>query len=154
MCLTLRRTVAGRVPKAALADVMRAAGYYPSEADTEALMAHVKFLADMAPADDTAVCSTSGSGSSGGGSGGGFPGAAAQHSPDWVDLDTFLLLYLSHRPVVGFSRQQVEAAFKTLGASTASGTGPMGGQLYVRQPPPCVRCACVAVGNGSDWLPC
>lgn len=48
--------VAGHVPVAALPDVMRAAGHYPSEADTDSLLAHVRFLADMAPADDTLMC--------------------------------------------------------------------------------------------------
>lgn len=48
--------VAGHVPVAALPDLMRAAGHYPSDADTESLLAHVRFLADMAPADDTLMC--------------------------------------------------------------------------------------------------
>lgn len=47
--------------------------------------------------------------------------AAASAASAGVDLDTFLLLYLSHRPVVDVSRQQVEAAFRTLGANTAAG---------------------------------
>jgi hypothetical protein len=100
---------------------MRAAGHYPSEADTDSLLAHVRFLADMAPADDTQLCS-----SSGGVDDGHAAVAAAASSAQkagGVDLDTFLLLYLSHRPVVDFSRQQVEAAFKTLGAATAAGAG-------------------------------
>lgn len=100
---------------------MRAAGHYPSEADTDSLLAHVRFLADMAPADDAQLCS-----SSGGVDDGHAAVAAAASSArkaGGVDLDTFLLLYLSHRPVVDFSRQQVEAAFKTLGAATAAGAG-------------------------------
>lgn len=106
----------GRVPVAALPDLMRAAGHYPSEADKGSLLAHVRFLADMAPADDAALCSTSG------GRGGSNPGSGMQQpAASGVDLDTFLLLYLSHRPVVDFDRQQVEAAFKALGATTAAG---------------------------------
>lgn len=95
---------------------MRAAGHYPSEADTGSLLAHVRFLADMAPADDATVCSTSG-----GTDAHDLQQKAAAAAASGVDLDTFLLLYLSHRPVVDVSRQQVEAAFKTLGASTAAG---------------------------------
>lgn len=98
---------------AALPDLMRAAGHYPSEADTDSLLAHVRFLADLAPADDALVCSTSGATDG--------QGAQQKAAAAGVDLDTFLLLYLSHRPVVDISRQQVEAAFKTLGASTAAG---------------------------------
>lgn len=47
--------------------------------------------------------------------------AAALAASAGVDLDTFLLLYLSHRSVADISRQQVEAAFRTLGATTAAG---------------------------------
>jgi hypothetical protein len=95
---------------------MRAAGHYPSEADTGSLLAHFRFLADMAPADDATVCSTSG-----GADDHGTQRKATAATASGVDLDTFLLLYLSHRPVMDVSRQQVEAAFKTLGASTAAG---------------------------------
>jgi hypothetical protein len=112
----------GHVPVAVLPDLMRAAGHYPSEADTDSLLAHVRFLADMAPADDTLMCSTS-SGAEDGHDGAQpqAASAAASAASAGVDLDTFLLLYLSHRPVVDVSRQQVEAAFRTLGANTAAG---------------------------------
>lgn len=114
---------------------MRAAGHYPSEADSSSLMAHVRFLADIAPADDSTVCSSSGGFSSSGGSREGMV-ADGKHQDGpaalRVDLDKLLLLYLSHRPFVGFSRQQVEAAFRTLGASTAAGGERM--KWYSRQP--------------------
>jgi hypothetical protein len=101
---------------------MRAAGHYPSEADTDSLLAHVRFLADMAPADDTQLCSSSG-GVDDGPTAAAAASSAQKAASGGVDLDTFLLLYLSHRPVVDFSRQQVEAAFKTLGAASAAGAG-------------------------------
>lgn len=115
---------------AALPDLMRAAGHYPSEADKGSLLAHVRFLADMAPADDAAVCSTSGA------RGGSNPGSCMQQpaASAGVDLDTFLLLYLSHRPVVDFDRQQVEAAFKALGATTAAGRVHCRGLLLSKDP--------------------
>lgn len=109
---------------AALPDLMRAAGHFPSQADTDSLLAHVRFMADMAPADDAALCSSSGSGGEGGAGAGvaqQAAAAAAAAAAGGVDVDTFLMLYLSHRPVVDFSREQVEAAFRTLGATTAAG---------------------------------
>lgn len=112
---------AGRVPVAALPDLMRAAGHFPSQADTDSLLAHVRFMADLAPADDALVCSGSGGG---GGAGGGDRSVAQQAAAEGVDVDTFLLLYLSHRPVVDFDKQQVEAAFRTLRATTAAGEVP------------------------------
>jgi hypothetical protein len=115
----------GRVPAAALADLMRAAGFYPSDADIEGLQAHVKFLADMAPQDDAELCggdSVSGQRAAGSADQGAAAGqtqrggkAAAGRS---VDLDTFLQLYLSHRPVVELGQQQIQAAFATLAPST------------------------------------
>lgn len=119
--------LSGRVPVAALPDLMRAAGHFPSEAETDSLLAHVRFLADLAPADDAAVCSTSGSNDRNAADSlqqqqqQAVAAAAAADVTAGVDLNTFLLLYLSHCPVLDFSRQQVEAAFKTLGATTAAG---------------------------------
>lgn len=132
----------------ALPDLMRAAGHYPSTADTDSLLAHVKFIADMAPADDTTVCSTSGGGvdadssSNGSKPAGSFAGGAQRKvagGAGGVDLDTFLLLYLSHRPVVDFSKQQVEAAFKTLGATTAAGASEVGVSCTVHSRSTCTH---------------
>jgi hypothetical protein len=114
---------------------MRAAGHYPSQADTGSLLAHVRFLADMAPADDATVCSTSG-----GTDAHGTQQKAAAAAASQVDLDTFLLLYLSHRPVVDVSRRQVEAAFRTLGASTAAGAGATVLQAAVVSSLTCAEC--------------
>lgn len=136
---------------------MRAAGYYPSAADIDSLLAHVKFLADMAPADDAGLVSSDGamqfsnSGSNnsrkGSSAGSGRQAVAALRSPlssasgvksqdaladdnnkAWqpeasgeVDFETFLCLYVNHRPVVEVTEQQVEQAFRTLGADTAAG---------------------------------
>jgi hypothetical protein len=41
--------------------------------------------------------------------------------PDGIDFDTFLCLYVNHRPVAEVSLQQIEQAFSTLGAGTAAG---------------------------------
>jgi hypothetical protein len=137
---------------------MRAAGYYPSNADIDSLMAHVAFLAAMMPDDEAAISSSGGNNSSSskpepaataaGPSGGGADSrtgsagssrlkqadadaAQAQQlqgqkgwqvaMPDGIDFDTFLCLYVNHRPVAEVSLQQIEQAFSTLGAGTAAG---------------------------------
>jgi hypothetical protein len=135
---------------------MRAAGYYPSNADIDSLMAHVAFLAAMVPDDEAAISSSGGNNSSskpepaataagqngGAGSRAGSAGSsrlkhadsdAAQAQqpqgqkgwqvamPDGIDFDTFLCLYVNHRPVAEVSLQQIEQAFSTLGAGTAAG---------------------------------
>lgn len=41
--------------------------------------------------------------------------------PDGIDFDTFLCLYVNHRPVAEVSLQLIEQAFSTLGAGTAAG---------------------------------
>jgi hypothetical protein len=158
----------GRVPVSLLPDLMRAAGYYPSNADIDSLMAHVAFLAAMVPDDEAAISSSGGnSGSSkpeaqreadaaaaaaGGGAGGAGSriGSAISSSlkqaeaaatkqqqqqdagkrwqvamPEGIDFDTFLCLYVNHKPVLEVSLQQIEQAFSTLGAGTAAGEWPL-----------------------------
>jgi hypothetical protein len=143
---------------------MRAAGYYPSNADIDSLMAHVAFLAAMVPDDEAAISSSGGNNSSsskteamadaaaaaapdagGTGSRTGSAGSSRLKQADaaapvgqlqqqqqsqkgWqaampagIDFDTFLCLYVNHRPVTEVSLQQIEQAFSTLGAGTAAG---------------------------------
>eukprot|EP00878_Enallax_costatus_P035232 GHUV01039243.1.p1 GENE.GHUV01039243.1~~GHUV01039243.1.p1 ORF type:complete len:262 (+),score=103.59 GHUV01039243.1:338-1123(+) len=124
--------ISGKMPVSILPDLMRAAGYYPSQADIASLLAHVKFLADTAPADDDAglvgsdgapALSSSGSGSKSGlkqqaadvDTAGQAAGAAG------VDFETFLCLCVNHRPVAGVDQQQIDQAFQKLGADTAAG---------------------------------
>lgn len=89
---------------------MRAAGYYPSDADIQGVQAHVKFLADMTPEDDADLF--------GGGGDSASSGCHASAKSGSVDLNTFLQLFLSHRPVVELGQQQIQAAFATLAPST------------------------------------
>lgn len=82
----------------ALPDLMRAAGYYPSQAETRAMLAHVRFLAGLSSdADETS------------------------EAGDSVDFDTFLALYVNHRPVVPISTQDIASAFEQLGGRGANG---------------------------------
>lgn len=128
--------IAGKVPVSILPDLMHAAGYYPSQADIASLLAHVKFLTDTAPADDddgligadtATATSTSDSGGHSSSTGGSKLHAAvagtASHvagQPE-VDFETFLCLYVNHRPVAGVDQQQIEQAFQKLGNDTSSG---------------------------------
>ncbi|WIA32991.1 hypothetical protein OEZ86_006150 [Tetradesmus obliquus] len=151
--------ITGRVPVSLLPDLMRAAGYYPSNADIDSLMAHVAFLAAMVPDDEAAISSSGGKPEAQSGSVAATAAAAAAGSqagsrtgsasssrlkqadaaagqvqqqqdvqkswqvavPDGIDFDTFLCLYVNHRPVAEVSLQQIEQAFTTLGAGTAAG---------------------------------
>lgn len=131
---------AGKVPVSSLPDLMRAAGFYPSLADINSLLAHVKFLSDTAPADDAGIVgsdgavivSTTDSAGSRQGSASGTKqqaaetgsqaaGVSAAAGQDSVDFETFLCLYVNHRPVAEVSQQQIEQAFQALGADTAAG---------------------------------
>ncbi|KAF6250825.1 quinon protein alcohol dehydrogenase-like superfamily [Scenedesmus sp. NREL 46B-D3] len=156
--------ITGRVPISLLPDLMRAAGYYPSNADIDRLMAHVAFLAAMVPDDEAAISSSGGTNSSRPGAASDEVAVAAAAGPDgagsrtgsagssrlkqadvaatagqvqqqqqqeqkgWqiampaaIDFDTFLCLFVNHRPVTEVSLQQIEQAFSTLGAGTAAG---------------------------------
>lgn len=67
---------------------MRAAGFYPSQSEVEALQAHVRY---MAHARDV-------------------PALAA------VSFADLLCLYVNHRPLFNVSAADITAAFKDLGA--------------------------------------
>jgi hypothetical protein len=79
---------------------------------------------------------------------------AQQAAAEGVDVDTFLLLYLSHRPVVDFDKQQVEAAFRTLGATTAAGEGPRGCEDCTSRPKPQAGhpCRWSTFGLNCSWI--
>eukprot|EP00775_Hariotina_reticulata_P011389 gene11389-11537_t len=137
--------VNGNVPISALPALMRAAGYYPSNSDIDNLLAHVKFLAGLSP--DTsmestltsisgAINSSNGTYSSAGadtGSRPGSPGAGPkqhvqQAGKNWeldgvadtVDFETFLCLYVNHRPLAEVAQEQLREVFATLGASSST----------------------------------
>ncbi|KXZ56881.1 hypothetical protein GPECTOR_1g795 [Gonium pectorale] len=82
------RAVPGTVPLEVVPDLMRAAGFYPSEADVAQLMAHASYLAHARNLDA-------------------LPGVS------FADL---LCLYINHRPLFNVTAGDIAAAFKELGA--------------------------------------
>lgn len=74
-------------------DLMRAAGFYPSEAAVRDIMSHISFLASARDLDEL------------------------KH----VDFDTFLCLYVNHRPLFEVTAEELAAAFAALGAPPAHG---------------------------------
>jgi hypothetical protein len=125
---------------------MRAAGYYPSNADIDNLLAHVKFLAGLSP--DTSMDSTLNSisgamnssngtflpagaetGSSPGSTGAGPKQLVQQPGKSWeldgmadtVDFETFLCLYVNHKPLAEVTQLQLQKVLATLGATSSTG---------------------------------
>ncbi|KAG1654648.1 hypothetical protein FOA52_010276 [Chlamydomonas sp. UWO 241] len=92
------RSMPGRVPVSMLPDLMRAAGYYPSEAEVAAMTAHVSFLASSREAT-------------------GSLGDDAFAQPTSVAFDDVVCLYSNHRPLAEVSQADIDAAFIALGAN-------------------------------------
>ncbi len=69
-------------------DLMRAAGFYPSQYDIEALQAHLSYLAHGRDLDE-------------------LPG---------VSFEDLLYLYVNHRPLFNVTHADIVAAFNELGA--------------------------------------
>jgi Ca2+-binding EF-hand superfamily protein len=74
-------------------DIMRAAGFYPSASAIQDVHAHIAFLAQARDLD----------------------------SLQEVDLTTFLMLYINHRPLFDVSAEDLAAAFTALGAPASTG---------------------------------
>lgn len=134
---------------------MRGAGYYPSDAEVAALMAHVRFLAGLdADAPPPAGGASAGDQQPGGarrplskarpasqqqqqqqqGAASAAPArrgssgtGAAQDADEGVDFGTFLALYVNHRPLGGATMADIEAAFATLAAGGGGGGDGGGG---------------------------
>lgn len=87
------RDVRGVVPVAMVPDLMRAAGYYPSESSIRDIMNHISFIAHSRDQD------------------------GLTH----IDFATFLQLYLNHRPLFDVSAEDLAAAFAALGAPAPHG---------------------------------
>lgn len=110
---------------------MRAAGYYPSQAEVAAILSHVTFLGGSSGSSEqlkaanavgvahTAAKSGSGLGGKGVTHRGSQGGAGTEE--DTVDFDTFLQLYINHRPVEPVTQSDIANAFQALGAATAAG---------------------------------
>ena len=83
---TKTRKLDGTVPLEELPNLMRAMGYYPTEQEVQNMNDEVKFsvYTDL-----------------------GYPTTS-------VDLDTFIRLFVNHRPVYGIGKNNIEDAFKAL----------------------------------------
>lgn len=82
-------TVSATVPLAAVADLMRAVGFFPSEEEIQNMLAEVKFSDYVETGQHVAV----------------------------VDLATYVRLYVNHRPVGGLAPSRLQAAFRSISAS-------------------------------------
>lgn len=89
----LPRKLDGTVPLTMLPTLLRALGYYPSEADLGDMMTELK----------------------------GKAAVAGEPEPTSIDFTGFLSLYCNYRPVFGVGKDQIADAFKTLGIDSDSG---------------------------------
>lgn len=102
---TAKRKIVGMIPFQQVPDLMRALGYYPSDKEIQNM---------------TLEIATKYGRYNGGGTGG-AGGAGTKVDDVEIDFDTFIRLYVNHRPVFGISKQNIEAAFKALGADPSTG---------------------------------
>ncbi|GMH38860.1 hypothetical protein BSKO_06758 [Bryopsis sp. KO-2023] len=84
---TEERRITGRVPIDHMANLMRALGYYPSQAEIQSMTEELNYQAD----------------------------AKGKSAPESINFDTFLSLYIRYRPEVSISQEELENAFRTLG---------------------------------------
>ena len=89
---TKTRKLDGKVPLDELPNLMRAMGYYPTEQEVQNMKDEVKFQ-DFS-IDGNPVNS--------------------------IDLDTFITLFVNHRPVYGIGKNNIEDAFKALSNETGN----------------------------------
>ncbi|KAF5841782.1 WD40-repeat-containing domain protein [Dunaliella salina] len=87
------RNIQGTVPVSMVPDLMRAAGFYPSNAAISDIMHHISFVAQCHDMDKL------------------------HH----VDLETFLMLYSNHRPLFDVSTEDITAAFVAFGKEAPGG---------------------------------
>ena len=83
---TKTRKLDGTVPLDELPNLMRAMGYYPTEQEVQNMNDEVKFSVFS----DLGLATTK------------------------VDIDTFIRLFVNHRPVYGIGKNNIEDAFKNL----------------------------------------
>jgi WD40 repeat protein/Ca2+-binding EF-hand superfamily protein len=89
---TKKRTIEGKIPFTQVPNLMRALGYYPSEHEKQ----YMTFE----------ICTRFGK---------------PQGEEIFIDFETFIRLYVNHRPVFGINKKNVEAAFSAVGADPVSG---------------------------------
>lgn len=83
---TKTRKLDGTVPLDELPNLMRAMGYYPTEAEVKNMKDEVKFSVYSDNGDATTS----------------------------VEIDTFIRLFVNHRPVYGIGKNNIEDAFAAL----------------------------------------
>eukprot|EP00759_Apiculatamorpha_spiralis_P029350 PhF_6_TR31520/c0_g1_i3/m.46457 len=89
---TKKRTIEGKIPFTQVPNLMRALGYYPSEHEKQ----YMTFE----------ICTRFGKPS---------------NEEIYIDFETFIRLYVNHRPVFGINKKNVERAFLAVGADPVSG---------------------------------
>jgi Ca2+-binding EF-hand superfamily protein len=91
---TAKRRIEGTIPFGQVPNLMRALGFYPS----------VKDIGNMTYEVSTRF---------------GRPGIEVADIQ--IDFETFMRLYVNHRPVFGISKRNIEAAFNAIGADPVTG---------------------------------
>mmetsp|Transcript_20905 Transcript_20905/g.43637 ORF Transcript_20905/g.43637 Transcript_20905/m.43637 type:complete len:926 (+) Transcript_20905:54-2831(+) len=86
---TEEREITGTVPLEEIPNLVRALGYYPSEQECQNMIQEV-YYANFTETGET---------------------------NSTIDLDTFIKLYVNHKPVFGTSKDEITEAFKTLGGN-------------------------------------
>lgn len=96
---TAKRVLLGAIPFAQMPNLLRSLGYYPSEME----IGHMTYeVANMyGPPDE--------------------PLAEVDVDAIVLDFSQFMRLYINYRPVFGITRQDIEAAFRALGADAVTG---------------------------------
>lgn len=103
---TAERKISGKVPLDQIPDIARAIGFYGSEIEMQHLMNEMRLLL-------------------------GYPMITEQQQQQhgnqltnrdiFVDFETFVKVYVNHRPIVKVHHDQIKQAFVTLGADTTTG---------------------------------
>jgi len=83
---TKARKLEGKVPLDEIPNLMRALGYYPTEKEIENMQAEVKYSSFLETGEYIEEC----------------------------DLETFVKLFVNHRPVYGIGKQNIETALNVL----------------------------------------
>lgn len=89
---TKKRTIKGKIPFTQVPNLMRALGYYPSEHEKQYMTFEITTRFGTASGEEI-----------------------------FIDFETFIRLYVNHRPVFGINKKNVERAFAAAGADSVSG---------------------------------
>ena len=90
---TAKRTIEGTIPFTQVPNLMRALGYYPSEKEIQNMTFEVYTRYNKLMGTDEI----------------------------YIDFETFVRLYVNHRPVFGINKKNIEASFAAIGADPVSG---------------------------------